>query len=75
LKFGVLDGFNPLNLLGSERMDRRTMRREIEAAILVVISYICVAAGMKIDDANYKVFLFLMAGMFALALFRPRRLP
>ncbi len=51
------------------------MKREIEAAILVVVTYICMAAGLKIDDANYKVFLFLMAGMFALALFRPRRLP
>ncbi len=51
------------------------MRREIEAAILIVITYICVIAGLKIDDVNYKVFLFLMAGMFALALFRPKRLP
>ncbi len=51
------------------------MRREIEAAILIVITYICVIGGLKIDDVNYKVFLFLMAGMFALALFRPRRLP
>ncbi len=64
-----------MNPLGGERTDRRIMRREIEAAILVVIAYICVAAGIQIDDINYKVFLFLMAGMFALALFRPRRLP
>ncbi|MFQ5691603.1 MAG: hypothetical protein ACE5IM_00970 [Nitrospinota bacterium] len=51
------------------------MRREIEAAILVVITYICVTIAIKIDDINYKVFLFLLAGMFALALFRPKRLP
>ena len=75
MKFGVLGGFNPLNPLGGERADRRIMRREIEAAILVVVTYICVAAGIQINDVNYKVFLFLMAGMFALALFRPRRLP
>ncbi|MBI2880581.1 MAG: hypothetical protein HYY21_03280 [Candidatus Tectomicrobia bacterium] len=51
------------------------MRREIEAAILVVVSYLCVTAGIRVDDINYKLFLFLLAGMFALALFRPRRLP
>ena len=51
------------------------MRREIEAAVLIVDANVCVTAGIKIDDLNYKVFLFLMAGMFALALFRPKRQP
>ena len=51
------------------------MKREIEIAILVVLVYICVATGLKIVDVNYKVFLFIMAGLFTLALFRPKRQP
>ncbi len=51
------------------------MRREIEAAVLIVFAYVCTIAGIKIEDLNYKVFLFLMAGMFALALFRPKHQP
>ncbi|MFQ5914390.1 MAG: hypothetical protein ACE5JS_14515 [Nitrospinota bacterium] len=51
------------------------MRREIEAGILVVVTYICVAAGIRVENINYKLLLFLLAAMFALALFRPKRLP
>ncbi len=59
----------------ASRDERTDMRREIEIAILIVVTYICVTAGVKIDDSNYKVFLFLMAGMFFLAIFRPKRQP
>lgn len=51
------------------------MRREIEIALLVVVTYICVVAGLKVADINYKLFLYLLAGMFALAIFRPKRIP
>jgi hypothetical protein len=51
------------------------MKREIEIAILIVLAYVCVTAGLKIPDVNYKVFMFMMAGIFALALFRPKHLP
>ena len=57
------------------RIERNPMRREIEAAVLIVFAYVCTIAGIKIGDLNYKVFLFLMAGMFALALFRPKHQP
>ena len=50
-------------------------RREIEGAILVACAFMCVLFGLKVEDLNYKLFLFLLAGVFTLALFRPTRSP
>ena len=51
------------------------MRREIEIAILIAGIYICLAAGFKVADINYKLFLYMLSGIFALAIFRPKHLP
>lgn len=50
-------------------------RREIEGAILVACAFLSVLFGIKADDLNYKLFFFLLAAVFALALFRPTHSP
>ncbi len=50
-------------------------KREIEIVILALVGYICLFVGISLQDVNYKLFLFMMAGMFFLAIFRPKHSP
>ncbi len=50
-------------------------RRELEIIILALVGYICLFLGISLKDVNYQLFLFLMAGMFFLAIFRPKHSP
>ncbi len=59
---------------GKELM-RVFRRQEIEGAILVACAFVSVFFGLKVGDLNYKLFLFLLAGVFALAIFRPKHSP
>ena len=50
-------------------------RQGIEGAILVACALVSVFFGLKVGDLNYKLFLFLLAGVLALAIFRPKHSP
>ncbi|MFQ5894301.1 MAG: hypothetical protein ACE5JJ_00580 [Nitrospinota bacterium] len=51
------------------------MRREIEILCLLFGGYVCLMAGFRVSDFGLQIFLYLMAAMFFLAIFRPKQAP
>lgn len=47
--------------------------RKLEIGANVLIGLTCLILGLIVSNGNYKLFLFLMAAMFVLAIFRPRK--
>lgn len=50
-------------------------KREVEIMVLALVGFVCLFVGMSLENVNYQLFLFLMAGMFFLAIFRPKHFP
>ena len=51
------------------------MRREIEILCLIFIGYVCLMLGLRMGDLGFQVFFYILAAMFALAIFRPKESP
>jgi|TARA_B100000315_G_C14538119_1_gene569473 hypothetical protein len=51
------------------------MRREIEILILVFLGYMCLMLGLRMEDIGFRVFFYILSGMFVLAIFRPKVQP
>jgi len=51
------------------------MRREIEILCLLFLGYLCVMLGLRVEDVGFRVFFYILSGMFFLAIFRPKESP
>ncbi len=51
------------------------MRREIEILCLLFLGYVCLMLGLRMGDIGLQVFFYILAGMFVLAIFRPKESP
>ena len=51
------------------------MRREIEILCLLFLGYVCLMLGLRLGDIGFQVFFYILAGMFVLAIFRPKESP
>jgi len=51
------------------------MRREIEILCLIFLGYGCVILGLRLDDIGFRVFFYILSGVFFLSIFRPKELP
>ncbi len=51
------------------------MRREIEILCLIFIGYVCLMMGLRMEDIGLRVFFYILSGVFALAIFRPKVSP
>ena len=51
------------------------MQREIEILCLVFLGGVCLALGYRMEDFGFEVFFYILAGMFVLAIFRPKESP
>jgi hypothetical protein len=48
------------------------MQRETEILCLLFIGYVCFFLGFRMEDIGFQMFFYILAGMFALAIFRPK---
>jgi hypothetical protein len=51
------------------------MRREIEILCLIFLGYVCLMLGLRMGDIGFRVFFYILSGMFVLAVFRPKESP
>lgn len=57
------------------RFEKRPSKRILEIAIYLVISFVLLLIGLRLDDINYSLFFYMMSALFFLAIFRPKVLP
>ena len=51
------------------------MQREFEILILLFLGFVCFFLGLRMEDIGFQVFFYILAGVFALAIFRPKESP
>jgi hypothetical protein len=51
------------------------MRREIEILSLICVGYVFLMLGVRAEDIGFQTFFYILSGMFALAIFRPKVSP